>query len=174
MTTNWHIRPARPDDAQMFRRIENSAGTLFRTIADLANVAEGEDLPVTRYRELIVRGICWAAEYETTECVGFLCAEPEDVILHIWEIGVDRQHQRQGIGRQLIGTAIGAARLLGMSAVTLTTFRHVPWNAPFYEQLGFVVLSIEDAGARLRALLRDEVASGLPAELRCAMRLDLA
>ena len=32
------------------------------------------------------------------------------------------------------------ARSHGYGAVTLTTYRDVPWNAPFYERLGFSVL----------------------------------
>src|ERR1017187_6847328 len=31
-------------------------------------------------------------------------------------------------------------------AITLTTFANVPWNAPLYEHLGFVVLSEEEIG----------------------------
>jgi hypothetical protein len=29
------------------------------------------------------------------------------------------------------------ARTLGLTSLTLTTFRDVPWNAPFYAKLGF-------------------------------------
>ena len=35
----------------------------------------------------------------------------------------------------------------GCQKVTLSTFRHVPWNAPFYEKLGFVEVSCTELGA---------------------------
>jgi len=60
-----------------------------------------------------------------------------------------------------------------MAAVTLTTFRNLAFNAPFYERFGFAY--VEGAAltrdARLQDVLLAEAAHGLPAENRCAMRL---
>jgi N-acetylglutamate synthase-like GNAT family acetyltransferase len=44
---------------------------------------------------------------------------------------------RKRIGRQLIACVADHARTLGLTSLTLTTFRDVPWNAPFYARLGF-------------------------------------
>ena len=57
--------------------------------------------------------------------------------------------------------------------MTLTTFRDVVWNAPFYAQSGFRVVEDDALCARLGGVLANEVAHGLPGERRCAMRLDL-
>jgi len=59
----------------------------------------------------------------------------------------------------------------GLLAVTLTTFRHLPWNAPFYARRGFRVLSPDELGPGLRAALRGERAQGL--RRRVAMRRPL-
>ncbi len=40
----------------------------------------------------------------------------------------------------LLERVIESARQMGYPAVTLTTFREVPWNAPFYTRLGFAML----------------------------------
>ena len=80
----------------------------------------------------------------------------------------------QGIGRRLIDAAIAAARVRGLSAVTLTTFRHVPWNAPYYQRLGFETLAAHQLNQRLAIILKGEVEAGLPGDRRCAMRLNLA
>ena len=51
--------------------------------------------------------------------------------------------------------------------MTLTTFRDVPFNAPFYARVGFV----EAHDARLKALLENEVARGVAIAPRVAMEL---
>jgi GNAT superfamily N-acetyltransferase len=72
--------------------------------------------------------------------VGFVCVELVDGIPHIWQLAVHPDHGRQGIGRALIHAACDWARTEQFDAVTLTTYRDVPWNRPFYESLGFVTL----------------------------------
>ena len=57
-------------------------------------------------------------------------------------------------------------------AIYLTTFTHVPWNAPFYARLGFTAL--DDAGLPqfLKDILEEEKFCGLTD--RIGMRLPLA
>ena len=69
--------------------------------------------------------------------------------------------------------AMAQARLDGLKAVTLTTFRQVGWNEPFYHSLGFRTLAIHELSARLAEILETEVLGGLPREARCAMALGL-
>jgi GNAT superfamily N-acetyltransferase len=170
---SFTVRPAEERDLEALPTLENSAGMLFREIAALAWLADGEDLAISRYRELLTDGASWVAVDAEDRPIGFLCASVESDALHIWEVGVRRDLQRLGIGRGLIMRAIEAAHRNGLPAVTLTTFRDVPWNAPFYTKLGFETLAGTAVGDRLKALLNAEVDRGLPLELRCAMRLKL-
>jgi hypothetical protein len=64
------------------------------------------------------------------------------------------------------------ARQAAYPAVTLTTFRDVPWNAPFYAPGVFNAERAKAAGGTggEKGL---ETAHGLPPETRCAMRLTL-
>ena len=55
--------------------------------------------------------------------------------------------------------------------MTLTTFRHLPFNAPFYTGMGFREIDASDWGAELRKLLEDEIEQGLDPAKRVAMRL---
>ena len=57
--------------------------------------------------------------------------------------------------------------------MTLTTFRHVPWNQPLYEHLGYRELTDGEIGPELRSLMAEEAAHGLDPALRVAMRKDL-
>lgn len=168
------IRIARAADAVLLPALERSAGESFRTVPDLAWVADGEDLSIERYGELIAGDATWLAIEGDGAAVGFLVAEMVEREMHIWEFGVRQDRQRRGYGRALFATALASARARGLKAITLTTFRDVPWNELLYQQLGFVTLERERAGARLNSVLDAEVARGLPAERRCAMRLSIA
>ena len=57
--------------------------------------------------------------------------------------------------------------------MTLTTFRDVPWNAPFYERLGFCVLDSSELTPELDAVVREEAARGLDRDRRVVMRCEL-
>lgn len=70
----------------------------------------------------------------------------------------------------LLERVIESARQMGYPAVTLTTFREVPWNAPFYTRLGFAMLDELTLPAGLAAKREQETRHGLPPESRCAMR----
>src|SRR5262249_26802767 len=108
MTT---IRPARDDDAQALPAIERSAGQLFREIADLAWIADGDDLTVERHRELIAKGTSFVAVDHDDRPVAFLSAEVQTNELHIWELSVRHDRQASGIGRALMEKAIDVARM---------------------------------------------------------------
>ena len=167
----FSVRPARRADASAMPGLEQSAGELFRTLPDLAYIAEGANQDEGRYRDLVAGGWCWVAEDTEGKVCAFLAAEAADDELHIHEIGVALDRQRLGIGRALIQAAVAAAPRGGFRAITLTTFGDVAWNAPIYERMGFRRVTPPDRGARLDAILRREIEAGLPADRRCAMRL---
>ncbi len=92
--------------------------------------------------------------------VGFLLATRYPDVLHIEEMSVLPSHGRRGLGRALLERALDEARARGLRRVTLTTFEHLPWNAPFYAQLGFQkTRDVDDC--RLREQLVREAAAGL-------------
>lgn len=97
--------------------------------------------------------------------MGFLAAEIVNRDLHIWEVAVRGDVQNRGIGHGLIDAATLFARERHLESLTLTTFTHVSWNAPWYSRLGFEMSSHDE---RLAALLHIEAERGWPR--RCAMR----
>jgi GNAT superfamily N-acetyltransferase len=167
------IRIATLADAAALPPIERAAGTRFRTLPDLAWIADGEPMSEEAHRHLIAQGSCWVAE-EGGKPIGFLAAERAGPELHIVELSVLPDRQGQGIGRALIEAALARAHNDGLTAVTLTTFRDVPWNAPFYARIGFGEVPPLALSARLAAIRADESRHGLPAERRCAMRYPLS
>lgn len=103
--------------------------------------------------------------------VGYLAASVMAHRLHIDEVDVLRHRQGQGIGRRLLQTAADYARDTGLTQLSLTTFRDVPWNAPFYAAFGFREWDPKVAPASIRQALLYEEAKGLAN--RCAMVMDL-
>jgi GNAT superfamily N-acetyltransferase len=135
-------------------------------------VAHGEVLSAEDFGRFHATGNLWVALHEGRPG-GFLAAQTLDGNLHIRELSVSQECQGRGMGRLLIETAMAAARQRGMPALTLTTFRQVPWNAPFYIRCGFRLLDRSSLSQALADVLADEEAHGMPSGSRCAMRLDL-
>ena len=104
---------------------------------------------------------------------GFAFAEPFEDALHLWELAVRLDAQRQGAGRALVMAVAADARARNLPAVTLTTFRDIPWNGPFYARLGFIEVPHAEANPRLGGLRAHEASLGLDVANRCAMRLAL-
>jgi len=163
---DWSLRLARLEDAEAMPAIEARAGRMFEGVEGLPAIAG--QVPLERLRRYIRKGHCLVAHQEGT-IIGFIVTEPFGRELHVWKFDVDPDHQRRGIGAGLLRAAMIDARNSGFRAITLTTFRDVPWNAPFYERLGFQEVTALDAHPRLAGELALEADHGLPAERRCAM-----
>ena len=164
----WSLRLARPDDADRWPDIELAAAGLFRGDADLHAIDFDKTWQAADLRRLIRKGHCLAADIGDRP-VGFLASEPFGRELHIWEMSVHPDAQRRGIGKGLVRACLIDAGNCGFKAVTLTTFRDLPWNGPFYARLGFEEVIALDAHPRLAGELANEVDDGLPADRRCAM-----
>ena len=167
------IRSAHVSDAELLPDIERSAGQSFLTIPDLAWLVNHDVMSVETHQKHIKAKTSWVADNPEEGLQGFLSAERFGNELHIWEVSVHADHQKQGIGRQLLEVVIDEAKQGGLKALTLTTFREVAWNEPFYAKLGFVTLTAGTIGRRLSAVLEDEMSHGLPGDQRCAMRYTL-
>lgn len=167
------IRAATGSDASSLPDVERSATELFRTVPALAWIADDDVLSPEVHLRFIAAGTAWVAVDDTGKVRGFLSAEQFGQVLHIWELAVHRDCQGRGYGRALVSHAIAHARRQRLSAVTLTTFRDLPWNGPFYGRLGFDAIESSALDERLTAVLEHEREIGLPVHLRCAMRLTL-
>lgn len=165
-----NIRPAVDSDASLLPEIERSSGEIFRHFPGLEWIADDDVQSEEQHRALIANGVAFVAELQDHGIVAFLNGEVTADALHIWQMAVQRDCQRRGIGRKLIEAAQQFATRHAVNALTLTTFRAVPWNAPYYQKLGFLILNNDDLLPRLRAVLDAEREAGLPIAQRCAMR----
>lgn len=167
------IRPANDQDAFLLPYIERSSGEMFRKWPGLEWIAEDDVQSEEQHRALIANGLALVAEVQGFGIAAFLNGEVAPDALHIWQMAVHRDQQGRGIGRQLIDAAQLLAIDLECNTLTLTTFREVPWNEPYYCRLGFNTLDSSNLCSRLRAILDAEGQAGLPTAQRCAMRKHL-
>lgn len=166
--TELSIRLARPEDADAFRRAEEDASTLLHEEPSLEGVPIPESQSAEHYRAMIARGNCLAATVEG-EGVGFAAAGRIGRELHLHELSVARIHQRRGIGETLLRALVIDARNCGLSAITLNTYRNIPWNGPFYARHGFIELENLKDRPHLSRSLEAAVVAGMPRDRRCAM-----
>ncbi len=115
----------------------------------------------------------WVALGDADQPVGFAMADVVDGHAHLDEMDVLPDYGRRGIGTRLVKTVKEWACLSGFYALTLVTFRHLPWNAPFYEKLGFVRLNWAELGDGLAGLIEEEAEVGIDIRNRIGMKLRL-
>jgi GNAT superfamily N-acetyltransferase len=144
------VRPADPSEFERLRWIEFESDRLYLDvgIGPFAEDDSANHLPVA------------AAVFAVGDpAVGFVSLEIVDGVAHVDQVSVLPDHGRQGLGRALLEAAVGWAAASGYAALTLTTFRDVPWNAPFYSTLGFEEMNELSPG--LAAIRSHEQEAGL-------------
>ncbi|MET9373871.1 GNAT family N-acetyltransferase [Streptomyces sp. NPDC002992] len=168
------IRVAAPAELPLLQDIERAAGEPFRSLG-MAVIAEDEPLPLDVLESYRRSGRAWVAVDETDRPTAYLLTDTVDGAAHIEQVSVHPVAARRGIGRSLIEHLAADATGRGLTALTLTTFAEVPWNAPYYTRLGFRPLadSDPDLTAGLRAIQRAEAAHGLATWPRVCMRREL-
>lgn len=163
------IRLAVAEDLVHLAGVERSAGEAFRMLGMHA-IADDEPLPLARLELYQRDGRAWVAQTDQALPAAYLLLDVVDGHAHIEQVSVHADHARRGLGRRLIDQAEDWARRRGLPGLTLTTFRDVAWNAPYYRRLGFAAVGPAQVGPELAALRRHEAATGLDVWPRVAMR----
>ena len=120
------VRPATAADLPVLPEIDERAGTLFRV--------SGYQLPGLRSRGPRDAGRHLRLGRPRG---GLSCGSTASTAsAHVQELAVIPGQMRRGIGTALLAAACDWARAEGFAAITLTTYRDVPWNAPYYRREG--------------------------------------
>jgi len=104
----------------------------------------------------------WVALGPDDDPVGFARVEVEGKRVHLSELDVIPAHGRRGVGTALVQMVEAWARSNDFAELTLTTYRDLPWNGPFYLGLGFEV--VPESGWDADLLRRFEREAGLDSE----------
>jgi GNAT superfamily N-acetyltransferase len=168
MAPQYQISKARPSDLPLLPAIELAAARLLAGHAPESVLAETTGS--VELEEAQRHGHLWVALADEIP-VGFAhvkVLEPSSA--HLAEIDVHPDHGRRGLGTALVRAVCEWAAAQEFRAVTLTTFREVPWNMPFYARLGFEEIPPDALGPALLAIVQDETRRGLDPACRVAMR----
>jgi GNAT superfamily N-acetyltransferase len=166
------IRAARSSELDELQSIELAAGVLFRAIG-MVDVAEHPPPAIEVFESYRRAGHAWVAAGPADQPIGFALVELVDGAVHLEQVSVHPDHGRRGIGRRLIDEIVRWAAAEGVPAMTLTTFRNVAWNAPYYARLGFRELRTDELTEGLVEILAQEAAMGLDPAERIVMRREI-
>jgi ribosomal protein S18 acetylase RimI-like enzyme len=169
MTEHAMVRAARREDLPGVRELERAAGAAFRDL-DMAAVADDEPPTITELAAFQQDGRAWVITDDTDRPVAYLLLDVVDGNAHVEQVSVHPDHARQGLGKTLLDTATAWAQRQGLAALTLTTYVNVPWNAPYYERLGFRIMAEDQITEGLRRISDHEQARGLAKWPRVTMR----
>ncbi|KAJ3327641.1 hypothetical protein HDU93_001853 [Gonapodya sp. JEL0774] len=168
MNASYSISLSRVEDLPQLISIDDTAGDLLRGY--ISESLLSEQMPLSSFQKAHEKNQLWVArvagpdDISGSHChpVGFAMIEVFDQHhAHLAEISVDPTYGRLGIGTALVRRVLNWAASQNFKKMTLTTFRDVAWNHPFYEKLGFCVLSDGEIMGHLRNIVDSERARGL-------------
>jgi GNAT superfamily N-acetyltransferase len=168
----YTIALARLSDLARLPTIELAAARLLEGHAGESILAESTSLEDLHAAQ--ADGRLWVALADD-EPVGFAIVEMlADGLPHLDEIDVHPDHGRRGLGTALVRAVCDWTAACGFPEITLTTFRAVRWNMPFYARMGFEAVPERDQRRALREVVDDETTRGLDPAARCVMRYRVA
>jgi len=168
MDSRYRIVAARPHDVGAIAAIELAAARLLA--GHMPDAALGEVTDEHELRTAQGQRRLWVALFRDRP-VGFAHVKLlEPGAAHLAELDVHPEHGRRGVGRRLVEQVCRWAERQGCLAVTLTTFRDVAWNMPFYARVGFEEVPRAECTPALSSVLQDEARRGLDPMRRVAMK----
>jgi GNAT superfamily N-acetyltransferase len=165
------IRPPRADEIGRLQEIEVAAGRAFVDVG-MPEIARDEPLSTDTLDAYRLDGRAWVVDLDGS-VAAYVIVDLVDGHAHVEQLSTDPAFRGQRLGRQLLDHVADWARCRGDDEVTLTTFREVPWNAPYYEGCGYRVVADDERGRELVTLMEAEAAHGLDPAQRVAMSLAL-
>ena len=105
-----------------------------------------DDETLARYRAALPHGFSFGA-FAQDELAGILLAEPQmwNKSLWVWEFHVAEAMRGQGIGRQLMATAVQEARTAGLRTIVCETQNTNATAVNIYRRLGFAIEAVDIA-----------------------------
>ena len=123
----------------------------------------------SKVKSPLLRKLIWVAVDDREELVGFALCSDRREDLYLDQLSVLPRHSRRGLGTRLVRRCLQEAEARAFRRVSLSTFRKVPWNGPFYRTLGFrevPVWRLNDWQLEIRELQRQT----MDVRLRCFMQ----
>ena len=152
------------------RDIEREAAQRFLGSPE-AWIAGDPPAPESLLDSRLEDGGLWVACLDGERPVAALRFRPLGDSLYIEQIDVLPAFSGLRLGAALLDWADDLAREAGYAALVLSTFRDIPWNAPWYGRIGFEVIGV--LPPELETLRSEHLARGLDESRRVFMRRDV-
>jgi GNAT superfamily N-acetyltransferase len=166
---DYAVIPAAPEHLGTLPAIELAAAARFRGWS-VPPAVFTEATPLSVFESAQALGHLWVAVSPDGDALGFGVVEPCGPRLHLQELDVLPEHSGRGIGTAIVSEIERWAAGHQFTELTLTTYRDVPWNGPFYIRLGFVLVADANLDAELSSRLEAEAAGGMGTMPRVALR----
>jgi GNAT superfamily N-acetyltransferase len=172
----FSIHTAQPDELGILCAIDEEASLLFPAHGiklDLSPEHEFARAEQARWLRAAERGRVFVAVDAAEARLGFAALDLVDGEPYLEQLAVRAVAMRRGIGAALLARAEAWAKAQAGSALWLTTYSHLPFNRPYYERHGYLLVAEEDCGPGiLHHLAEQRRYLPAPAE-RIAMRRQL-
>jgi GNAT superfamily N-acetyltransferase len=171
-TDGYRIRVARRDEFARLREIEDEAGQRFNGLP-IYDETRDSSFPTDALVRLLESQQVWVMCQDDDQPIGMVIASVRDGEAYVEELDVLPAHGRRGLGGRLLAHVFTWGTAQGCATVSLSTFRDVPWNGPFYRKHGFRDLTREEWSPGMAAIRAHETEQGLRADARVFMRREL-
>ncbi|MFC6707245.1 GNAT family N-acetyltransferase [Flexivirga alba] len=137
MTTSEQPVIRRPTAAEVpdLPEIETESHRLYDLVG-MSLVAAGNEPDLAGLQTAHAAGNLLIADCDGV-VAGFIECRPIDETLYVAGVSIRSRFGRRGIGAMLLAAAECLAHAQDLTRLSLTTFRDVPWNAPYYQRLGW-------------------------------------
>lgn len=156
----WSIAAAEPREAAVAAEVERAAGLRFAA-QGLPEIATAEPTPEPLLAAAAREGRLLLLHDPDGKVAGFALCDEKDGTAYLAELAVHPRAQGGRRGAALVEAAAAWGRRRGKARLSLSTFRDIPWNGPYYRRLGFEPMPADAVGSELRAVRDREIANGL-------------
>jgi len=155
------IRTAQPDELATLISVDDDASRRYATAGLIMNLHDEHPFVVAEHAQWarsLTSGDIFIAEDATHRAIGIAVLGRVDAEPYLDQLSVRLEHVGQGVGTTLLSHAITWAHSRG-PGLWLNTYRHLPWNRPFYEGRGFTLVDESSWRPEMRATIEAQRAS---------------
>ncbi|MEM7493580.1 MAG: GNAT family N-acetyltransferase [Pseudomonadota bacterium] len=149
--------------------VDKAASALFAPTGLVESEALDDHVPAEIFEQAMAVGDVVAAYNRHGWPVGFAIFSVRGNGLYLDQVSVHPDHGKQGLGRILVYAVIAEAEARRLSHVSLSTFRDLRWNGPFYASMGFVEMDRSDMEPYMLEI-EDAQRGHMDVSARCFMR----
>ncbi len=158
--TQASIRKAATFDIAELARIDDDAAAIYAEAGihfDGPAIAAFRRAELKRWKVAVQCELAELAMDPAGRAIGFMTLGYVDGLPYVDQISVMSTWQRKGVGRTLLEHAVAWSQQAG--ELWLTTYAHLPWNAPMYARHGFVIVDDSRCGPELSEVLIEQRAA---------------